>query len=29
MTLTADEMRYIKWYHANAQKKWHNADDDE
>lgn len=29
MTLTADEKRYIRWYHANGHKEWHNADEDE
>ncbi len=25
-TLTADEQRYIRWYHANAHREWRDAD---
>ena len=28
-TLTVDEQRRIQWYHTNAKRKWHNADEDE
>jgi hypothetical protein len=26
--LTNDERAYIKWYHAHANKPWHNTDED-
>jgi hypothetical protein len=28
VTLTADEIRYIKWYNAQAHKEWRDADAD-
>jgi len=28
VTMTKDEIAYIRWYHAQANKQWHNTDED-
>jgi len=27
-TLTREEIKYIRWYNANKNKKWNNSDED-
>lgn len=28
VTMTKEEIAYIRWYHAQAKKTWHNTDED-